>query len=307
MSAIGSGQTPLPAGLRLFASRPRRVGPADLYEGREGHLVLTMLSKQTAVYLLRHFGLIEFVDAARFRWMVRGDRIARQLFAKRHGDTALPPSDLAYDAYGTLNWEFYWVVGLGMAERLAGLMREHTDGKKVLEWGCGPARIIRHLPRVLGHEWEIYGTDCNENTVRWCSDNIPGISFYQNDFGPPLPFEAAQFDCIYAISVFTHLSQKMQRTWMAELRRVLRPNGIVIFSTQPDAARALLGPLERSAYDSGELVVRGHVIEGKRLFGAYHPDRFVREQLLDRFTIVDHERAYAGSHFQQDLWIARKQ
>ena len=138
MSAIGSGQTPLPAGLQLFASRPRRVGPADLYEGREGHLVLTMLSKQTAVYLLRHFGLIEFVDAARFRWMVRGDRIARQLFAKRHGDTALPPSDLAYDAYGTLNWEFYWIVGLGMAERLAGLMRETLTAKRYWNGDAAP-------------------------------------------------------------------------------------------------------------------------------------------------------------------------
>ena len=44
---------------------------------------------------------------------------------------------------------------------------------------------------------------------------------------PPLPFEDHAFGAIWAISVFTHLTESWA-AWMLELRRVLSPDGVLI-------------------------------------------------------------------------------
>src|SRR5262249_4073625 len=153
----------------------------------------------------------------------------RREFAQRHGDVALPPDDIAYDAYGFLDWEQYWSSGLETAQYLAGLLAEAFPDRaprRLLEWGCGPARIVRHLaPLLTSFGWSVLGSDYNAATVRWCRDNIGNVSFAQNDLDPPLPFEAASFDAVYCISVFTHLSEARQLAWSKEIARVLKSGG----------------------------------------------------------------------------------
>jgi SAM-dependent methyltransferase len=263
-------------------------------------------NKQTAVNLLRRTGLLEIADIATFRWAAARGRTGRARFRQRHGSVALPPDDLAYDAYGTLDWEFYWSLGEEIAGELASIIGGERRAGSLLEWGCGPARIIRHLPRLLGDRWKIFGSDASGATVEWCAANISGVSFSRNGLEPPLAFSDAQFDCVYAISVFTHLSREMHDAWIAELRRVLRPGGTLIITTHGDAVLTRLRPDERKTYEAGRLVVRGGVTEGKRLFLAYHPGRFVREHLLAGFEVLSHKRATPDSRQVGDLWIARK-
>jgi hypothetical protein len=86
----------------------------------------------------------------------------------------------------------------------------------------------------------------------------------------------------------------------------LRPCGTLIITTHGDAVLTRLRPDERKIYEAGRLVVRGGVTEGKRLFLAYHPERFVREDLLADFEVRSHTRATPESHQVGDLWIARK-
>src|SRR5262249_34512284 len=152
----------------------------------------------------------------------------------------LPPDDIAYDAYGTLDWQFYWGFGQLIAEFLAHRIRGHAPGGRVLEWGCGPARIVRHLPALLGTEWRVTGADANAKTIRWCADHVPDVEFAENGTEPPLPFLEAAFDCVYAVSVFTHLSVDLQRRWARELRRVLKPGGLLVCTLNGDASRSLL-------------------------------------------------------------------
>jgi ubiquinone/menaquinone biosynthesis C-methylase UbiE len=47
---------------------------------------------------------------------------------------------------------------------------------------------------------------------------------------PPLEYEDSKFDFVYALSVFTHLDETLQFQWLLELRRVLRPEGILILT-----------------------------------------------------------------------------
>src|SRR5262249_13656986 len=157
--------------------------------------------KQQALQLLRHARLLETADAARFRWLARNSNASRAAFAATFGDAPLPPDDIAYDAYGTLDWSFYWGFGKLIAEFLAPRVRAHAPGGgRVLEWGCGPARIIRHLPPILGPAWRVSGSDANAKTIRWCAGHLRDIDFVENGPAPPLPFADATFDGAYAVS-----------------------------------------------------------------------------------------------------------
>jgi SAM-dependent methyltransferase len=261
--------------------------------------------KQTALQLLRRARLLEPADAARFRWLALRQGDARPAFARRHGDAPLPPDDLAYDAYGTLDWDFYWGFGRHVTAVLAPQIAALGPSGRVLEWGCGPARIVRHLPDALGPGWEVHGSDANRRTIEWCTAHIARVQFALNGAEPPLPYPDATFDCLYSVSVFTHLPAELHAAWAAELHRVLKPGGTLLCTLNGDASRHLLLPAERPDYDAGRLVVRGGVSGGTRCFVAYHPPAYVSGDLLRRFDVVAHQPAPNPFGERQDLWIAR--
>lgn len=107
------------------------------------------------------------------------------------------------------------------------------------------------------------------------------------------------------MSVFTHLSKRLNFFWIRELSRVVAKDGLIIFTTHGDIFRDRLLRHERSRYDKGEIVVRGRITEGKRCFVAYHPNAFVREQLLDGLRVDSHLTNETLPGFSQDIWIVR--
>ena len=97
----------------------------------------------------------------------------------------------------------------------------------ILEFGCGSARLLRLL-RCLP-DTQLIGTDMNPVCIDWCRKNINGAEFHQNEKQPPLSFaRASSIDLIFACSVFTHISLDLQKLWLEELFRILRPGGIFL-------------------------------------------------------------------------------
>jgi SAM-dependent methyltransferase len=265
---------------------------------------------QAVASLLRRARLLRIADTLRYYRLRRLSLSSRSSFRQRHGPAPLPPDDLAYDAYGFLNWQQYWESGIETATLLSGiLLREFPDAspRRLLEWGCGPARIVRHMPEMLSaSSWSVLATDYNPATIRWCRANIAGIAFSENSLEPPLPYAAASLDAVYCISVLTHLSEAMQYAWIKELARVLREGGLLIASFHGAATRPFLLASEQHKFDRGEVVVRGQVAEGKRTFVAYHPPAFVRELLSPEFDIVSRQTSPVPSLGLQDLYVARR-
>jgi len=74
---------------------------------------------------------------------------------------------------------------------------------------------------------------------------------------PPLPFPDNSFDLIYAVSVFTHLSEEHQRTWLPELRRVLRPGGRLLLVDIGGEQTSTHTPHARAAKSHGVHAVVG--------------------------------------------------
>jgi SAM-dependent methyltransferase len=102
-------------------------------------------------------------------------------------------------------------------------------GKRVLDFGCGAGRTLRHFVDEA-HEAEFWGCDIHAESVAWINANLnPPLHAFVNDEQPPLPRPDGSFDLIYAFSVFTHLTDSWS-AWLLELHRLLAPGGVLVAS-----------------------------------------------------------------------------
>jgi SAM-dependent methyltransferase len=274
---------------------------------------MTVTIRQRASLLARQIGVLRYVEYARFVKSVLLHYPSNRAFRREMRGMKMPPLWVAYDAFNNLNLRNLYAEGREQAGIVAEMIDRHAparrragDTLRVLEWGCGPGRVIQHMPSLLVRPGlAVFGTDYNPASVAWCQRNLPSIHFSNNGLAPPLPFPDASMDVIYAISVFTHLSEAMHYSWMAELRRVLKPDGILLATLHGNLVRSKLTEREQTRFDRGELVVRGNVVEGSRLYAAFHPDDFAEQRLFERMTIVARQEPFAP-HMRQTLWVARK-
>ncbi|MGA2224768.1 MAG: class I SAM-dependent methyltransferase [Syntrophobacteraceae bacterium] len=116
---------------------------------------------------------------------------------------------------------------------------------RVLDVGCGIGLMHRWFD---GHVAEVHGVDMSEESLTEAQKNNPDSRFALTD-GKTLPYEDARFDLAFAVCVFHHLTPDQWSPFVAEMKRVVRPNGIVaILEHNP------LNPLT-------QFIVRGSVLD----------------------------------------------
>lgn len=252
-------------------------------------------------------GLLQFTDLLRYQLLKVKNRPKNRSFTRENQTVRIPPGYLLYESFA-MDYKAYYYGGRDSAKDLYGLLKKYKPQKKlhVLDWGCGPGRIIRHMPDYFDKSCTFYGTDYNAESIRWCVNNIPGIHFSGNNLSPPLDYKENLFDIIYGISVFTHLSEKMHFAWIKELHRILKNGGILLLTTAGNGFRTKLTRKEKSRFDDGRLIIRSRVKEGHRTFTAFHPEGFMRN-LFSAFEILEHiEREPVKKSIPQDIWILKK-
>ncbi|HET7510337.1 MAG TPA: class I SAM-dependent methyltransferase [Solirubrobacterales bacterium] len=174
----------------------------------------------------------------------------------------------------------------------------------ILDFGCGCGRVARHWAAVEGPE--LYGCDYNPDLVAWCTANLPHLRATRNELAPPTPYVSGSFDLIYALSVFTHLDETLQRGWLAEFQRLLRPGGILVLSVLGDRLRHRLDRGEQRRFDRGEMIVQRPRMAGRNLCTVYHPHPYVTGTLLADFAEVRHfDLGSPPQAVLQDAYLAR--
>jgi len=102
---------------------------------------------------------------------------------------------------------------------------------RVLDFGCGWGRFIRLFMKDITSE-ALHGADVDPDMIGFCRiSGLPAQFAVVPPLGPTL-YPDADFDLIFAYSVFSHLSEDAYRAWMQEFVRILRPGGLVVFTTQ---------------------------------------------------------------------------
>lgn len=110
-----------------------------------------------------------------------------------------------------------------MLESLAGSGFRLQAGTRVLDFGCGPGRVLRWLPSDV----DGWGVDLDAERIAWCQQALsPPFRFATCGTYPHLPFADDTFELIYAGSVFTHLAE-LADAWLLELLRITAPGGLL--------------------------------------------------------------------------------
>src|SRR6185369_16301580 len=79
---------------------------------------------------------------------------------------------------------------------------------------------------------KLWGVDPVEEMVSLCKQQNSWCNFEPISTRPPSQFQDNTFDLIYSFSVFSHLSEEMHESLLIELRRILRPGGLLITTTR---------------------------------------------------------------------------
>lgn len=249
--------------------------------------------------------VLEQVNFYRQKWI---HKKSNHLFKKNNPEVKLPPDFYLYETFN-LNYDKFYTNGIPTAKWLVDHLREFKklENISILDWGCGTGRVLRHLPLFLDKTNSFYGTDYNKKYIKWCSKNLDGIHFKNNDLNPPLDFKDNSLDIIYGISIFTHLSEKLHYSWIEELTRVLKNNGILFLTTHGDAHRFKLLPKEQRFYDAGNLIIHAYKKVGNRLYASYQSPKFFRKLCANNnLEILKHIPGEVKNNKpQQDVWILK--
>jgi SAM-dependent methyltransferase len=221
----------------------------------------------------------------------------------------LPPARLRTQI-GPLHADgaFFLRSGRSQADLVRDLLRD--DGTTIdelgaiLDFGCGCGRVLRHWSHL--ERTSVCGCDIDPRMIEWCAANLPFADVAVTRLSPPLPYDDATFDLLYAFSVFTHLSEELQHAWIDEASRVLRRGGYLLISTLGEyyASRKRLSESERARFADGELVVLYERSAGTSLCSAYHPPEYVRDTLARGLDVVAFRPAVAGGG--HDVHLLRK-
>lgn len=119
--------------------------------------ILLTLSK-----LSRQLGLIQVSDSLHYYAMLVLTYKARKSFKQEYSQIPIPPDYALYETY-KLDYRGYYFGGMESAKWVVSVIEKYKETRniKVLDWGCGVGRVLRHLPGYLNESCSIHGTDYN--------------------------------------------------------------------------------------------------------------------------------------------------
>ena len=98
------------------------------------------------------------------------------------------------------------------------------DGKvRALDVGCGVGALHPYVKPLFS---TLCGCDISTESIARAREENPGVA-YAAYSGPSLPYADATFDLAFAVCVAHHVPPEHWPNFFAEMRRVVRPGGVV--------------------------------------------------------------------------------
>ena len=174
-------------------------------------------------------------------------------------------------------------------------MLGNVKGKKILDWGCGSGLYIRKLKKKGA---KIKGFDISPEMVKIAKKLNPEIEIKVGS-GTKIPFHE-KFDIVFA-SLAIHYLKDLDKPFK-EIKRVLKPKGVFIFSTGNPIAKAgkskiingkkykILGLIDYFKSDKTELVHTSKTGKKVKIFNyIIKTKEVIRLANKHGFEIMDYE------------------
>lgn len=267
--------------------------------------------KKKIEQLARWCGLERLIFRYVFLKDQKKNKQANHTFRQAHKDYPLPPDFLRFDVIATTNAQYFYQTGKETASVIAPDLLRYLDAEaplQICEWGCGPGRILHFLKNEMRHcDVKLHGTDMYAPSIRWARAAMGHeIDFRFNQMLPPLEFGDNSMHAVYAVSVFTHLSEKLSQIWMQEIMRVLRPGGIFWFTSHSGLNhRHKLSDSKQRKLDEGRYVSLSSWHNGSQMYEGIHPEPSMRSLIAGANGKVL-QYLPAGLQKYQDIWIVQK-
>jgi len=242
----------------------------------------------------------------------------------REEESPLPDAARRIRVIGTDSIEGFRSSGYNDFKRLDLICREFFGRElagmgRVLDWGCGSGRVTRYLAaeaRRHSNLEGIHGADIDGDNAAWCGQNL-GINSRKIPLYPPTDFSDNWFDLVFGISVFTHLNEEVQFKWLAELRRIIRPGGILLTTVHGLTAYQYVGmppsrpelaeswaPENSGFFISGNNAqLDGFIDSNDYYLNVFHRSEYIRKRWSEYFEVLEIIPGALGTH---DLIVLRK-
>jgi SAM-dependent methyltransferase len=219
----------------------------------------------------------------------------------------LPPLQVALrsgstEGPGTDPYADWLLVGRQSRREIERLLGEgwSWEGKRVLDFGCGAGRTLRHFLDVAGTA-ELHGCDIYAEGIEWLRSNLtPQVSAFGSGERPPLALDEGSVDLVYALSVFTHITDSWA-DWVCEMHRILAPGGYLIATFIEEVDKHLREDVDPED-EIGMNVIRHNWQWERGGPVVLHSDWWLREHWGRAFELIEMDRDPIHERLRPHRW-----
>jgi len=181
------------------------------------------------------------------------------------------------------------------------------SNNKVLDYGCGHGRIMRHITGNLKPSL-LVGADVWDGAIKFCSEEFDSKPFLISNENH-ITNLGEKFDIIISISVFSHLPPHRFHENLKSLSLSLNDEGLLFFTTHGDFHRELKNVTLENGYFYGQVGKNPNHTDGRLPGDEYSfmcvTKDFVEKQLEDvGLKLLEFKETGITS---QDLYMAKKE
>jgi len=208
-----------------------------------------------------------------------------------------------------------------ITETMAQAGQQIGSSDQVLDFGCSSGRVVMPLARAYP-ESRFHACDPLVSAIQWAAENIPEVSFSLSHEQPQLCYPEQQFDLVYAISIWSHFGQQSGLAWLQEMKRILKPDGLLLWTSHGFGSVAYYQETGLMAatdiqYTQQQLVEHGFcfhdIYASNPDWELQNPDwgqsfinpQFVLTQMLDGWKLLTYSPRRAEAN--QDVYLFQKQ
>jgi SAM-dependent methyltransferase len=175
-------------------------------------------------------------------------------------------------------------------------------GQRVLDLGCGTGVATRTVARRVGRTGSVLGVDPTPAFIAQAKslalqNGLANASFEVGD-GRRLRFSDGEFDTVLAVTVLSHLPERVQV--LSELRRIVKPGGKILVMDGDYASNQIEHP-DRATTDRIVAAWRASVVDDPYLCRRLVP--LVAGAGLEIETVAGHVHVEAGKLDEETSFI----